>query len=152
MRKISFFFFHQYSILGLTFYQDSCTWTRSHGTTSSCVCRGRTCPPWSRPCRGWWDRWRCSLAPFIPSTRASASTSTFLGRVWPTTVGLSSQGTFTGHTVKKAFRYSRPQSLVSDIPAGDGNIEKIFLRCMWGNGSKFCHSFLQQWWKFWKNM
>jgi hypothetical protein len=50
---------------------------------------------------------------------------------------------------KKAFRYSRPQpgshlpnapyrlpqlfppreSLVSDIPAGDGNIEKLFLRC-----------------------
>jgi hypothetical protein len=58
------------------------------------------------------------------------------------------------YTVKKAFRYSRPpsgmslsklslggnnydiyklfpprESLVSDIPAGDWNIEKIFLRC-----------------------
>jgi hypothetical protein len=61
------------------------------------------------------------------------------------------------YTVKKAFRYSRPQpapagmslaklslggnnlymtslfppreSLVSDIPAGDGNIKKLFLRC-----------------------
>jgi hypothetical protein len=41
------------------------------------------------------------------------------------------------YTVKKAFRYSRSQSgcyltnsplesLVSDIPAGDGNIEKLF--------------------------
>ncbi len=58
------------------------------------------------------------------------------------------------YTVKKAFQYSRPQpgchlpnsplggtndvinklfrpreSLVNDIPAGDGNIEKPFLRC-----------------------
>jgi hypothetical protein len=59
---------------------------------------------------------------------------------------------FKYYTVKKTFRYSRPpagmsvtklflggnndviyklfpQSLVIDIPAGDGNIEKLFLRC-----------------------
>jgi hypothetical protein len=59
------------------------------------------------------------------------------------------------YTVKKAFRYSRPhrgmsltklsldgsygviytlflprESLVCDIPAGDGNIEKLFLQCI----------------------
>ncbi len=35
------------------------------------------------------------------------------------------------YTVKKGFRYSRPQpeSSVSDIPAGDGNITKPFLQC-----------------------
>jgi hypothetical protein len=62
-----------------------------------------------------------------------------------------------GYTVEKAFRYSRPQagcqlpnspwggnydviyklflpreSLVSDIPAGDGNIEKLILQCTGG--------------------
>jgi hypothetical protein len=30
------------------------------------------------------------------------------------------------------------ESLVSDIPAGDGNIEKLFLRCIVGNNKKSC--------------
>ncbi len=66
--------------------------------------------------------------------------------------------TLSVYTVKKAFRYSHPQpgsyqnlpggnydviykllllreSLVSDIPAGDGNIEKLFYGvCVFGGG------------------
>ncbi len=57
------------------------------------------------------------------------------------------------HTVKKVYRISRPppgchlpnsarESLVSDIPAGDGKIASLFLQCsrFFGRGSRLLQS------------